>query len=320
MAVLGIFCSGCARVATTTTISQQGEIVRKAVYTIPNSTLALDSMGALPGVEDTTGKEPKPPTPADYFKIPEASGTVKVEPSDNPGEVKVTVTQTGTIDTLQNVGLTLWEKKGTPLVTSAMKVNKLENGNLEYVEVLHWAGKRESQQMHLDPELRAKVKAILPEEFRKTEVIDKVLLDVGLNLVYAVFGPPEPAIGNFFVDPDGSVRKVNTLLVPANAKTLRACLEGISEEKALELSRSLSKSLFVDPEKTVADKKGDNDSKDSGNGMSTLHFAVAFPGKVVETNGIIDPLDGHVYWSLMALAAEPKDIELRVVFQPGPTR
>lgn len=310
--------SGCARVSTSTAIESNGNIVRKAVYTIPSSMLAMSSISGLQDPASQDGKEPQPPTPGDYFKIPAEGENVKVEPSTNPNEVKVTVTQKGTIETLQNTGLTLWEKKGTPLVTSSMNVKKLEDGNWQYSETLHWSGTKKAEEMKLDPELRVKVKSVLPEQFRKTEIIDKVLEAVGLNMLYSVFGPPEPTIGSFLVDPDGSVRKLNAVFIPANAKTFMETLEGITEEQALTMSRELSKKLLVNPEKSVVDSKGDNDSQNEGNGMATLHFEVSFPGKIVSTNGIIDPLDGHVYWSMMALAASPKDIELKVVYQPNP--
>ena len=53
-----------------------------------------------------------------------------------------------------------------------------------------------------------------------------------------------------------------------------------------------------------------------GNAYTPLLYEVAFPGRVVETNGLTDPVTGHVYWSLYADSASLGDIDLHLVVRP----
>ena len=57
---------------------------------------------------------------------------------------------------------------------------------------------------------------------------------------------------------------------------------------------------------------GDSDS----NEMTPLFYSVSFPGTVVETDGLQDPMTGEVYWSLLPMVLDLGDVKLRVVVKP----
>lgn len=312
---------GCARAKTVTTLNPNGTFSRSTTYTMPAAAGGLGALGSL-GTPAEGGEKPQeqPATkPEDVFKVPPQSAGVKVTSATVKGDTTVTVSREAPFDTTLDSDIVLWEKKGKPMLSSSVAVKKLADGNIEYTETLHWLGKPSKNGPTTDPDIRLKVKNVIPQALQQTEAIDKATKAVAVNLVHAMFGPPEPMLANFFMDPDGAMRRVNTRILPMNAQTFRSVMPSLTEAEAVDMSKRLSMSVMLDPnDQSPLDRKpasGEGESS-SDNSLCTLYFEVAFPGTIVETNGLVDVLDGRVYWSLLAAGVELEDVVLRAVVKP----
>lgn len=300
----GLVLAGCARVSTTTTVNGDGSFSRKLVFTVSKT-----SMG-MPSSEGSTKEKPE-----DFFRIPAAG--YKVERSETKEGLTVTATRDYPVGTPVVEDVAVWGTKKQVLATSSAVVTKLPDGRIEYVETLRRFGPAKEDEFAI-PELRALVKKALPASMQQTATIDKVTREVALNYFHGLFGPPEPLFPMFFLNPDAGVRKLNAVVFLKNVDSVRqiaGASQSEAEDVAREIGRTVTDPLLNQADSTSQKQTEKSDPPGSDNDMTPLTFAVKFPGKVVETNGILDPLTGEVYWSLMPVSLA-NDVKLRLVIQP----
>ncbi|HVT12652.1 MAG TPA: hypothetical protein VHE55_10325 [Fimbriimonadaceae bacterium] len=301
--VLGVL-AGCARVSTTTTIRADGSFTRKTVYTIMPDT-------AISGMTDA-----KPKGPADYFKLPAKGPGVDVVQVQDKTNTVVTVTREVPAGAAPLQDIVLLGGKGGVLAASTVAVTKLADGRIEYVETLHRLSPPQSIPDMTTLDLRARVKKALPAEDQRTELIDRLTKLVTINLVHAVMGPPEPNLFNLVFSPDSAARRVNTFAFNANVATFKAEVPNITEAQAAAMARSLvdllNPSAFDAGKVSQEPKKPESDE----NELMPIFFSIKFPGTVVETDGLTDPMSGEVYWSLLPMVLDLGDVKLRAVVEP----
>lgn len=295
------FLAGCARVATTTTLHADGSFSRKTVYAVSKLS------GGLPAQSSGPSKD----KPEDFFKIP--AGATK---SEDKGNLLVTATREVSSGSAPIQDLSLIGDKGKVTSTSTVTVEKLPDGTLRYTEFLHGAAPTSKTQQMAVPDLRARIKKALPEEFQKTELIDGLTHEIMMNLGHALLGPPEPNLFNVMLSPEAAARRINAIAFSANVKSFKGAMPSISDDQAVTMARSLANIINQDAI-GGADAVGEAPKENSDpNALTPLFFSVSFPGKIVETNGIVDPVTGEVYWSLLPPALEFGDVKLTVVVRP----
>lgn len=300
--------AGCARVATTTEIAADGSFVRKSVYTVVKSPMS--------GMGDSSGKS-APDKPEDFFRLPANSPQVKVVKTQGEQDIKIAVSRALAAGSPSLQDVTILAEKGKVMATSAVTVRRLPDGTIEYVETLHALSPSSEAREFVVPELRARVKTALPVEFQKTELIDKATAVVMVNVAHGLFGPPEPNLFNMMLSPEGTERRVDAFIFRANITGLREAIPGMSEDQAQATARGL---LDVFNEKALqggsSSVPGASTGSSGPNGLTPLYFDVKFKGKVVETNGLVDPVTGDVYWTLLAPILDLGDVRLRLVIRP----
>jgi|GEM_PF-6140716 len=302
-----VFVAGCARVNTTTTLRADGSFTRKVVYTVSKN-------GMGPSGDDS---QQKPEKPEDYFKIPAASPNLSVTRADGANGQTVTVSREvpASAGTLEDISLL--NEAGKVMATSSATVKKLPDGKLEYVETLHSVTPGKAADQLIAPDLRARVKKLLPEEFQNTETIDLTTKAVMTNVARVLVGPPDPIFFTLLTATDSALRKLNAAVYFLNVKSFKEIIPSITDEQARTMAKSLANAFnqdILNPAKS-APQPGSEGNTDK-NAMSALFFSVSFPGKIVETDGIVDPVEGDVYWSLFPMALDLGDVKLRVVVQP----
>jgi hypothetical protein len=300
---------GCARVSTTTTLQAGGGFQRKVVYSV----MKTDMGGAPPPGATVTGQ----PGADKLFQIPKPGPGVTVKRATVDGEEAVTVERTGAAGTpLQDI--TLMSDKGEKLASSTVTVTKLPDGRLEYIETLHWLGPKSGEIGVKREAFRPAVKKALAPEYQETAVIDKVYDRVLSAAVHVLFGPAEPAFPDLIINRDGASRRIARLLVPAFERALGEAVPQMPEAERAIAARKLGAALKAMD--IMKDKPGPNPPEPKENSATNestpLYFEVSFPGKIVETDGIVDPIDGTVYWSMIAAVLQFEDVRLRLVVQP----
>jgi hypothetical protein len=301
LASASILLAGCARVATTTAIKADGSFSRKVVYTV---SLANPTSGST-----------KPQKPEDLFKIPSGPGIKVDRTEDEKKGIVITTTREVAVGAPPLQDIALMSSKGKTLATSTVKVTKLPDGKIEYTETLHSVEPTGGSKFDI-PKLRDIVKKALPIEYQKSDLIDRATHEVFLNVCHVLLGPPDPQIFRLITNQDAGIHQFTATAFYANVKSFEAILPGVSDEVAKKIARDLTKALnqSVQDQSSQATPPGGDNSEP--NAMTPLFFAISFPGKIVESNGIEDPITGEIYWSLLGASVDTGDIVLRVVVQP----
>ena len=297
--------AGCARVSVTTKVSPDGSFTRKIRYALRK---AADG-----------GLQSGPQSVQDAFKLP--AGVTPVTRTEKDESI-TEVSETISAGAAPLKDLVMLSEKKQSIVESSVSVRKLPNGNLEYVEHLHWTGDPAAMdEMKVPAEARAMVKKSLPARWQKTEVIDGSVHDLLVTMVHAFFGPSQPIFFELLTNTDAAERRMIGQIVPPFVESLKKRMPDLTDEEAMAMARSvvtdLKMSDFAKEKANAAQPSADpNAKKSDANEMTPMMFVVGFPGKIVESNGITDPLTGEVYWSLYPPSVQIGDVDLKVVATP----
>jgi hypothetical protein len=259
------------------------------------------------------------------FEIPKAGPGITVTKKDDKMGSSILVTRSIPAGAAPFKDVVIKNQKGAVELTGEVNVAKLDNGDLKYTETLHWAGARVANLGAMGAAMRLQVKKVLPERYRKTELIDKAVEATVSVLVKGLLGAPEPIVLSM-INPDVIEYKMRARLGVLGDE-LKKGLPGLTDTEASEMVASLSKTLDLDQAMNPDDKSsplaamgGPGGSSplgsDSPEAMASLTFAVDFPGKMVKTNGIADPSSGLVYWSLLDVSLEFGDEVLEAEVDP----
>ena len=238
--------------------------------------------------------------------------------------------------------ITFLSDKGSALLKSTVTVKKLPDGNLSYDEALICTSLGGQS---LDPtgNSRAELKKLLPERFRtNSSAIDAATQAIAGPMLSFVFGPPYPHLFEMLGDQETSVLYLRTTLTPLLlASVAKALPDTTPAERTAILTGVMGdfKKVF-DPTKQLDPTGGlatggnlselggaqgsafmsaDSKGEDTANQLTPLLFVVAFKGAVVETDGLVDPATGNVFWSLYPMGASSVDkrpIHLHLIVKP----
>ncbi len=305
--------AGCHRVKTSTTIASDGSFDRKSKYTLSSAAM---SMGAF----DTNGDPEKPqvePSLRNMFKIPADSPKVKVVEGKEGEDNILTVSKVAIPASELKDDLVILDAKKSPVLSSSVRVEKRADGNLEYTETLHWVGKKKDDVEATLASLQSKLKSILPAEFQGDSTLKPLAKGLLVNMAQTVFGPPEPMLGQMLVDPEAAGYKMANALLVKNEALITKSLSSLPAEDRSKIALEISNALLETQDSFMPkEPDGSSNSKNDSNDLVAMMYEVAFPGTVVESNGIYDRVNGVVYWSLLAPSAQIQDVVLHVVIKP----
>lgn len=298
--------AGCARVSVTTNLSSDGSFTRKIRYAVKKAGEGMTQTGTPTSIEDA-------------FSLP-TGANVSTSRRTEKDELIAEVTEKVSAGAPATKDVILVSEKKQRVVESSVTVRKTPDGKLEYTEHLHWVGPVPPNKMEVPPSVRAMVKKSLPEQYRQTEIIDGVQHDVLVSMVHAFFGPSEPMFFGLLFNTDAAERQLAGRVAPELIGRLKQRMPDLTDQQALSITRDIIGELKMKDfanEKASAVQPGANpDHKSDNSELIPLTFAVSFPGKIVESNGITDPLTGEVYWSLYPPTLQVSDVDLKVVASP----
>lgn len=333
-ALLCAFCTllaGCAHETATTTVRPNGSWTRKAVYTISE---ADKTMGLKPAKQLVL---------RDIFTPPAGQGwkVVQTKTGDKPPQIVVTaVKEVGLAETItgdltvKNVAT----KRQPPCrVVNTASVRPAGPGRWRYTETFHWAGARPNIAKDIKPLVGSSLKKTLPSSLATDANVRALSLRLERTLWNTLFSPPEPLLLDFYnnlvpipglSDPDERqsllTRRLGPGIETALLETFGARMpQPQRHETALRLTHRITEETGAQAGK--GDKMGGSAGKSPGTDSATESFGgmypvaitlvVSVPGRVVETNGLVDDLAGEVYWTLYPQAALDRDVTLSAVFE-----
>lgn len=310
--LLALLC-GCAKIGTTTDIKADGSFVRTVVY-----------RGSAPSTDGFT----MGPTLDDVIAPPRGAGWSFVREKDpkNPAEQVLTATKSfAPGETLtDDLALKAPPKKDGPknapptfVLGNTVAVTKLPNGTVAYRETIRWRGPRPRELAAPDPVFLAALSSAVPALDKAGQVA--VEKRVHQSVWQALFGPGEPLIGLLMTHPElGEFRLKRRL-----SDSLLAALQDALGNKLTDSERRTAvQKLVTTLTDDVKDKTKKQVNAGPGGGSSNDDTLVAllikarFPGKVLQTNGELDPATGEVIWGLFSPAAAAGDVVLTAVCEP----
>lgn len=310
---------GCNRVASTTTLNSDGSLHEKLSLKVSDMQGLMSGAG-LPGMTPGAAGAKEDPF-AKAFKF-DATGAkiTKTQQSD----VKVLTIERDVEAGAPHPDFQILSDKGQPETDCKIQGRKLPNGDLEYDAIVQYVGPANSDVLQIDPTTRAAVKSALPARYQTTEKIDAVTHAVEAALGKIMFGPPIPEITSLMINPDLSTLLLGSELksvIEAEApKSLPDLTPAEQERIAQKLTAAMNIPNMMNQQKTshMGAMPGAGGNGNAGMGsMTSLLYEVSFKGTIVETNGINDPLTGHVYWCFYAVSAALSEVRLHLVIRPS---
>jgi hypothetical protein len=299
--------SGCARVATMSTVKADGSWTRIVKLRVP----AADPMqpGPTPKLEDV-------------FVLP-TGGPWKVKRATVESEVVYTAERTvAKGETLKNDIVIKGGNKAPMgrLVVNEVTVKEIAPGKLEYREVLRWQGERPKEVLNPDAATLASIKGALPKALATDANARDLGKILGKEFWRMLMGPGEPLFTQLLTHPDLAERQmqrrmggvVNTALQQKFGDMLPA-------EERLATTRKLVSAIIASSDTTskAKTKAEPNPMGGGDSAMVALAFTLKPPGKVVSTNGDWDEVMGEVFWALYSEAAAPEDLVLTATCEVG---
>lgn len=294
LAVLSLFLVGCAKTSAESVVNADGSWTR---------TLKL-----------TVGKEMGEEKWMDIFAMPAGAEWKKFEEIKDDEKV-TTLTRSFPVGNDAITDIIVREKETTKLKNYVV-VRRLESGKLEYYEkIVFLAGDADKKKQDFDVYIKD-LKAAMPEGKATDEDYQVLAKKTLTSITRMMFGPDDHLMGSLILNPDGAARRLRIKIAQQQDKLLAEQFgDRLSkEERAQVISKLLSQ---FDSKKLVEkNKPNESDPSQSSANMVGMSVAVKLPGKILETNGEIDPITGEVFWDFASASAEVDVLELRAICQP----
>jgi hypothetical protein len=319
--------AGCAHETATTTVRANGGWTRKAVFTIAQS---------------DNDKATKKLALRDVFTPPSGAGW-KVEQKttgEKPPQITVTAIKQALPGETITGDLTVKSaaaKGSLPArVVNEATVRSAGPGRWLYTETFRWTGSRPAIGKDMAPLLGQSLKSALPAPFATDASVRELGPRLQRALWTTLFSPPEPLLLDFYdnllpvpilSDPDERTGVMIRRLGPGiDAALLQTFGARMTPEQRHETAINIATRIasYTGEQAGTGSKMGGTAGSSPGTDSASESFGgmvpvaitlvVKMPGRVVETNGVVDDITGEVYWTLYPQAALDHDVTLRAVF------
>ena len=312
-AIFLLLASGCARVGGTTEVKADGGFTRTLVF-----------VGEKPA---TTGAGGMSMTPTiDKMVIVPRSAGWSVAKTYKESEVTITATKTFAPGeaAIDDIGIKEGADKPGSVLANTASVTKRPDGRLEYREVIRWRGPK-TDAGDADKEIIEGLKKALPAgQAADSAALATTAKLIQKDVIGLLLGPGEPLFGLLLTHPDYAQFKLKKALGGSVRKALETGFgDQLSESERTaairaivsDVSTKASSSAKPTPPGAAPSESGDGKKSDNSSLVAML-LRVHLPGKIVETNGELDPESGEIVWPLYSQAAAAGDITLTAVCDP----
>lgn len=299
LALVVLLLTGCARTATETAVSENGDWTRTVKLYLPKE-------GQMGG---------KPPTFEESFVLPMAP-TWKVSRTVEKDNQVFTATRTCKLGESISRDIQVKEKEKVVCVNE-VTVSQIAPGKFEYKETIKYLGGKKPEMDKPVAELVSLFKPMLPEG-TDDATIKRIVGKFFVETWHVIFGPSDPMLSALLFSPDLAERRMKAKFGRAMDKILAQELgDKLDKEGRLKVIRALVAKL--DSDKVLGGEKEKQKEESSGNdNLVAMFSSVKLPGKIVETDGEIDEVSGEVFWAFYPESAQVGDVVLRAVCEvPG---
>jgi hypothetical protein len=208
------------------------------------------------------------------------------------------------------------KKTPVPLLSNTVTVREIDGGKLEYKEVIRWRGELPADMREPDAKLvDSLTKALPPSVSGDTPTIKKITYNLQRAIWQMIFGPGEPILPLLMMNTDLAEYRFKARLSKEldNALLTEFGNRMTAQERAAVIAQ-LRDTTFDD--KIPDAKSGPPVSQESGKDMGapiSIFLRAKMPGKVLSTNGQVDPDTGEVLWTFYSWAPAMGEITLTAI-------
>ena len=242
------------------------------------------------------------PTIDEAVIIPRSAGWI-VSKAYKDSEVTITATRSFAAGeaAIDDIGIKESKDKPGSVLASTASVTKRPDGKLEYREVLRWRGPK-TEVGGADKEIVDGLKKVLPAgPAADAGALSATAKLIQKDLVRLLLGPGEPLFGLLITHPDYAEFRLKKSLALSVRKSLETGFgdkltdaERAAAVRAIVSEVSAKASQSAKPTPPGAPGNGNGEDKKSDNSaLVAILLKVRLPGKVVETNGELDPESGE---------------------------
>ncbi|MBL8060968.1 MAG: hypothetical protein JNK63_09670 [Chthonomonas sp.] len=282
--------SGCRQTSSMTEVRENGTFSRSVKFA------AID-------VDETSKLKID-----DVFVIPKGNGWTSVPQTAGSATGGTTIEMRNAFPFGQEVTDLGLKLKGKIVLVNKVKVTEPTPGNYEYRETFTWSGDAPKE------DRSEKLAELVEDFFKGNDKVTKAQKDEfakegEARLLTFIFGPPEPHLSLALSSPEFFIRKARATLGP---KLIEAAERIFGDALDLAGRRKLVAHI-MDPDFAAENAPAPADpttEEESDDQPTTLTMVVKMPGTITETNGLIDPISGEVYWTMHREAAERGEVTI----------
>lgn len=287
---------GCARTSSSTEVSADGSWKRTVKFTVAKQE-GMQSPGA-----DV------------LFDLPKGAGWTSKK-NEKKDETEWVFTRTCKVDEVisKDISIRETDKEGKSqgmMLVNEVTVKQVAPNRFKYRETYRWVGKAK-EAMDKKAEEALKLDETIPANLRNPEDLKKVAVGLQTEMLRVMFGPGDPMITNLLSNPEYGVRKLMNRLAKSFDKVLA---EVYGDRLPMDERRKMVAKIVEGASNNVLEEKKSeaNDPTSSSSGAPiTMYISVKLPGKIVETDGEVDPYTGEVFWSMMPEAASMGEVSVQ---------
>ena len=302
---------GCARSLVKTTVNADGSWSRSLKFTAGRHDKP-NAMSAGPSLQEAfllpSGPEWKTRTDKDKDDV-----SFYADVSLRPGQA-------------ESQDVVVRSKKGLPVLVNQATVHEITPGTWEYRETLHWKGTPDQTTRLDDPEMLANFKKSLPPALATDANAKAIAAGITPAVWQALWGPPEPLVSQLILHPDFGQNMLELRLGKSLDDTLQAKFgDNLSSAQRADVEQALFASFASTVKMQGQSAGGDAGPPEGAAGgdaakkddvqAAALTFVAKVPGKIIATNGEVNPITQEVFWGLYPEAAENGDVTLAVTYQ-----
>ncbi|MBI1331572.1 MAG: hypothetical protein GC165_01690 [Armatimonadetes bacterium] len=293
--ILSIFVVGCARTSSEVTVNADGSWTRSLKLTVGKAMMEENKWN-------------------DVFTLPTDPAWKKSEEIQDQ-EKTTTLTRDFKLGDGPITDIIIKEKDETKLKNFVI-VRKLDNGQIEYFEKIVDL-KPETDKM--DKEIQSYIddlKAAMPAGKGTDDDFKAMGKKTMTKIIRLMLGPDDHLFGTMVLNPDGAARRLRMKIGQVEGQLLEEQFgDRLTKEERDDVLKKLIAKL--DSRSLMKQNKPDQEqANDNQNDMVGMSVAVKLPGKIVSTNGEIDPVTGEVFWDFATLSASTDILELHAICQP----
>ncbi len=288
---------GCVRSTSLSEITPEGTVKRSLSVTI----------------NDMSGGEEK----AEDYLILANPGQWKTSVNNKPGTIEYKASRTMALGAQKAIEYRLTDgKKGKGKAKVEIHVHQVSEGVTEYTETWTWEGEGKGS---LAGEVIADLKPLMSKHLKPLGAddgqVDSAAQAMAREAVRTLMGPGEPLLMTIIGQPEEGIRQFRRRLYLGMADYISKSMPSVTEAKAKDTAKAWALELQTLLEKKQEQSKTGGEPPTGGGQLVLAQSVVQGLGTVTDTNGIVDEVDGRVYWSMYLEACSNEPVVLRAVFK-----